>query len=708
MIQAIGLTSMSRRNRPPAVDDLTFEACPGRVTVLLGGAGAGKTSALRLILRLDAGRGVALFRGRPLHRVPHPSREIGVLLGDVPGHPARTGRGHLRMLAAAAGVPSSRADELLDAVGLGGLADQRLATYSLGMDRRLGLATALLGDPHTLVLDEPAKGLSAREVAWVHEVLRDQAARGRTVLVTSSDLRETARIADRVVVLDAGRLVADQDAADFARGRLRPRVVVRTPHAARLAALLTAGRPDPAAPAVPGGGTDKSPGDRAGAERADGGAIEVEHEGGSRIAVYGSTCAAVGEIAYRHGIVVHQLADERGDTGAVVPLRRADGRDPAAPSEAPPTASRTPWGRLARTEAPARPAPHGRDHRPGSSPDSPTDTSPAPSVTDRASETARSANRPAGPRPAVTAARRPRLAPPSPVWPLRYELRRALGVPTTWVIAVIAVAASALTAVVAARTGTTSPARLLAGWPELLPLPPAALGAGLLGALAFGQEYRYPALAHAHGRPPRRLGLLAAKLAVATAAALLLALFPLALNDTVLGALADGGALPTAPERGHGVGEGTGGGAGAGGGISASASAAAGAGIGDGGSMPLPDDWPLRAVAWAGLVTGCAWAGVLAAALGRSTAMGMAAVLAVPVVVLPAVQRLAADPAARALLALPARLRELPWPGRPTGVDRGASMALRLASQPVGQALALSLALLLTAYLLMALRGRPR
>ncbi|KOG90359.1 ABC transporter ATP-binding protein, partial [Streptomyces varsoviensis] len=110
MIQAIGLTSVPRRHQPPAVDDLTFEAPSGRVTVLLGASGAGKTSALRLLLRLDPGRGVALFRGRPLHRIPHPAREIGVFLGDVPGHPGRTARGHLRMLSAAVGVPAERAD----------------------------------------------------------------------------------------------------------------------------------------------------------------------------------------------------------------------------------------------------------------------------------------------------------------------------------------------------------------------------------------------------------------------------------------------------------------------------------------------------------------------------------------------------------------------------------------------------------------------
>ncbi|WP_307818639.1 ATP-binding cassette domain-containing protein, partial [Streptomyces sp. MBT62] len=291
MIQALGLTSNARKEHPPAVDDISFEARAGSVTALLGAPGAGKTTALRLMLELQQGRGISYFRGRPLHRIAHPSREVGVLLGDVPGHPARSVRGHLRMLCAAAGVPARRADEVLEVVGLVSLRDERLGSLARGMDRRLGLACALLSDPHTLVLDEPADALSARESRWLYGMLRAHAAQGGTVLFSTAEPKEAARSADRVVTLEQGRLVADQEAGEFARTRLRPRVAVRTPHAARLAALL------------------------AKEARAAHRSVEVVREDGNRLSVYGSTCADVGETAFRHDILVHQLADEIGDMG---------------------------------------------------------------------------------------------------------------------------------------------------------------------------------------------------------------------------------------------------------------------------------------------------------------------------------------------------------------------------------------------------------
>ncbi|MFD7519550.1 ATP-binding cassette domain-containing protein [Streptomyces niveus] len=580
MLQAIGLTSNPHRDLPPAVDDLTFEARAGGVTALLGAEGAGKTTALRLMLELESGRGITYFRGRPLHRIAHPAREVGVLLGDVPGHPARTARGQLRMLCAAAGVPAARADTLLDLVGIGALRDEPLGTLSLGMDRRLGLAAALLGDPHTLVLDEPAAGLSPRENSWLHGLLRAHAAHGGTVLYTTSDPKEAARTADRVVTVHEGRLVADQDAADFARTRLRPRVVIRTPHAARLADAVNR------------------------EARADRRSVEVVTDTGGRLTVFGSNCAELGETAFRHGILVHQLADETGDTGPKPPV------DPSPPAVA--------------RQAPDRSA---------------SDLLPPPL---------------------------PARPVRSPLRPFRYELRRFLGVRTPWLVAVAVLVASLALTLPLARTGNTPLPGLLAAWPGFLPLPPAALGAGLLGAFAFGDEYRYPALAAGRGTVPRRIGLLLAKLTVTGTAALLLAALTVA---------ADAQAMRL---------------------------------VYGGGTQVVPPDWPALVVSWAGLTVGCAWAGLLGAGVFRVTGAGVAAVLAVPVVVVPLLEKGLAVPSARSIVGLPARLRELAWPQWPEAADRWLVATGRVLAQPVGAALTLSLSALLCAYLFTSLRRRAR
>ncbi|MEV6195798.1 ABC transporter ATP-binding protein [Streptomyces sp. NPDC051920] len=587
MIQAIGLTSNTRKARPPAVDDVSFEAHAGHVTALLGAPGAGKTTALRLMLELRQGRGITYFRGRPMHRIAHPSREVGVLLGEVPGHPARTVRGQLRMLCAAAGVPARRADEVLEVVGLVSLRDENLGTLSRGMDRRLGLACALLPDPHTLVLDAPSDGLSVREGRWLHGMLRAHANQGGTVLFTTDDPKEAARAADRVVTLERGRLVADQEAAEFARTRLRPRVAVRSPHAARLGSLLTK--------------------EARTARRS----VEVVREEGNRLSVYGSTCADVGETAFRHGILVHQLADETGDMGPV-------------PTPAPPEEGERSGDGPCPAETPA---------------------------TDDAS---------ALPPPiAVRPAR-------SPLRPLRYELRRAAGVGTGYVTAAAVLVTSALLSVLLARIGHTPQPRLLAAWPRELPLPPAALGAGLLGAVAFGEEFRHPALAADRGTVPRRLGLLAAKLLVASATALLLAFLTVGCDLEML-YLVYGREL-----------------------------------------TGVPSDWLSLSASWFGLVVGCAWAGVLAAGVFRSTAAGLAAVLAVPVVVVPLVQKVFEGPSVRSAAGFPERLRELVLMQWPFGGGRYLAAGVRVLAQPVGGALLLSLTALLCTYLLTTLRSRVR
>nr|WSU76825.1 ATP-binding cassette domain-containing protein [Streptomyces anulatus] len=577
MLQAIGLTSTPRRDAPPAVNDLTFEAPPGRVTALLGAPRSGKTTALRLMLELDAGRGVAYFRGRPLHRIAHPAREVGVLLGDVPGHPSRTARGQLRMLCAAAGAPAARADEVLEVVGLAGLGDQRLGTLSVGMDRRLGLASALLGDPHTLILDEPAEGLSPRENSWLYGLLRAHAAQGGTVLYATGDPKEAARTADRVVTIGGGRLVADQDVADFARTRLRARVAVRTPHAARLAAVVSR------------------------EARAARRSVEVVEEASGRLTVYGSTCAEIGDTAYRHGVPVHRLADEIGDTG------------PAAPAEAGSAERGDSAAALSELPPPIR----------------------------------------------VRPAR-------GPLRPLRYELRRSLGVRTTTMIMAAVLVVSAAVSVLLARTDGTALPRVLAAWPALLPLPPAALGAGLLGALSFGDEFRYPALAAARGTVPRRLGLLLAKLAVTASFALVLA-----------GLTVVCGAQSLRLVYGPGL-------------------------------VEIPSNAFALGASWAGLTVGCAWAGLLAAGVFRVAGAGIAAVLAVPVLVVPLVQKFFAAPSARSVAGLPGRLRELVGWQLPQQADHWVLAVARVVAQPVGTALALSLSALICAYLLTSLRGKAR
>ncbi|MFJ8587929.1 ATP-binding cassette domain-containing protein [Streptomyces sp. NPDC093595] len=702
MLQAIGLTSAPRRGCDPAVRDLTFEARPGAVTALLGAPGAGKTTALRLMLELEPGRGITYFRGRPLHRIAHPAREVGVLLAEVPGRPSRTVRGQLRLLCAAAGVPVTRADEVLEAVGLHGLQDQRLGALSTGMERRLGLAAALLGDPHTLLLDQPAVSLSPREAGWLYELLRAHAADGGTVLCTTDDPKEAARIADHVVTIDEGRLVADQEAADFARTRLRPRVAVRTPHAARLAAVVSR------------------------EARAARRSVEVVTENGNRLCVYGSTCAEVGETAFRHGILLHQLADETGDTGpaltpalapALTPALApaldpepapASGSAPAsdAGAEAEPTAGAPSSGAPLAGAPSSAPSP-GAAPVPGApeealaAPDAgaPSGAAPGPR---RGSDAAGAHVRPvlassvvrsrpaeAGPRaaaatpggalPGPRAALRAQdadpgpLPPPlrpkpvrSPLHPLRYELRRLLGAPATYAVTVAVLVASAAVAVLLARTGRTPLPYVIAAWPGLLPLPPAALGAGLLGAFSFGDEYRYPVLSSGRGPVPRRAGLLLAKLAVTAVTALTLALLAAVIDLEAL-RLVYGGDL-----------------------------------------IPVPENWPLLCASWAGLAVGCAWAGLLAAGIFRATAAGVAAVLAVPVLITPLVQKVLVGPSVRSIAGLPGRLRELSWTHWPYEVDRWLMGAVHVVAQPVGTALVLSLTALICAYLLTGLRRRAR
>jgi ABC-2 type transport system ATP-binding protein len=190
-----------------AVDGLTFTVRPGEVTGFVGPNGAGKSTTMRLILGLDSpDEGAALVNGRPYRSLRTPLTQLGALLDAGALHPGRRARDHLRLAAQVAGVAPGRVDEVLDEVGLTGAAHRRVRGYSLGMRQRLGLATALLGDPAVLVLDEPANGLDPAGMAWLRELLRRRAAAGGSVLISSHLLAEVAQTVDRVVIVHAGRL----------------------------------------------------------------------------------------------------------------------------------------------------------------------------------------------------------------------------------------------------------------------------------------------------------------------------------------------------------------------------------------------------------------------------------------------------------------------------------------------------------------------
>ncbi len=264
-----------------AVDDVSFEVRPGRVTGFLGPNGAGKTTTLRLVLGLAAPTsGLARIWGRPYVELDNPARRVGVTLDASSLHPRRSARDHLRWVAAAAGVGRPRIETVLAAVDLTGAADRRVGEYSLGMRQRLGLATALLGEPELLVLDEPANGLDPAGIRWLREFLRSFARRGGTVFVSSHQLGEVAQMADEVVVLRAGRLVAHTTVEHLTAG---PAAVVRVRSAEpeRLAKLLIAA----------GGQV------RAG----EAGALQVR----------GLPPEQIGAAALSGGVVLHELVSER-------------------------------------------------------------------------------------------------------------------------------------------------------------------------------------------------------------------------------------------------------------------------------------------------------------------------------------------------------------------------------------------------------------
>jgi len=237
----IEVTGLSKRfGKTQAVSRLSFRVEPGTITGFLGPNGAGKSTTLRAVLGLvhpDAGGATVL--GVRYSELDRPIHRVGAVLEASEVHPGRSGRNHLRVLAAAAGIPRSRVDEVLALVELTSAAKKRVKGYSLGMRQRLGLATALLGDPEVLVLDEPANGLDPAGVRWLRDLLRSLAADGRTILVSSHVLAEVAQTVDRVVIIHRGSLIQQASIAEVlagAQGATR----VQTPDSARLRELLGA------------------------------------------------------------------------------------------------------------------------------------------------------------------------------------------------------------------------------------------------------------------------------------------------------------------------------------------------------------------------------------------------------------------------------------------------------------------------------------
>ncbi len=237
MIEVRGLTK--RYGDVLAVDDLSFDVEPGKVTGFLGPNGAGKSTTMRMMLGLDRpSSGTALVNGRPFSSLSQPLSEVGALLDPDSVHPGRTGRNHLRVAARANGIPERRVAEVIEQVGLDSAARRRIKGYSLGMRQRLGIAAALLGDPRVLLFDEPINGLDLDGVRWIRGLLRQLADEGRTVLVSSHLMSEVQQTADRLIVIGRGRLIADATTQDIVRGLGQLHVRVRSSRADQLLAQL--------------------------------------------------------------------------------------------------------------------------------------------------------------------------------------------------------------------------------------------------------------------------------------------------------------------------------------------------------------------------------------------------------------------------------------------------------------------------------------
>ena len=280
MIEARGL--VKRYGDKTAVDDLSFDVKPGIVTGFLGPNGAGKSTTMRMIIGLDAPtRGTVTVNGRRYSEHRAPLHEVGALLEARAVHVGRSARNHLLALAATTGIPTRRVDELLELVGLTEVATRRIGGFSLGMGQRLGIAAALLGDPGTLILDEPVNGLDPEGILWIRHLLKALAREGRTVLVSSHLMSEMALTAEHLIVIGRGRLIADVPMAEFVDRASSDHVFVRSPQADRLRQLLT------------------GPG------------VIVTSAAAGQLDVVGLTSDHIGDVAAANAIAVHELTPQQ-------------------------------------------------------------------------------------------------------------------------------------------------------------------------------------------------------------------------------------------------------------------------------------------------------------------------------------------------------------------------------------------------------------
>jgi len=285
MIEVRGLSK--RYGETVAVDGLSFDVVPGVVTGFLGPNGAGKSTTMRMILGLDRpSAGSVTIDGRSYRDLRAPMREVGALLDPKAAHPGRTARAHLRWLARAGGVSRGRVREVLGLVGLADVVDKRVGGFSLGMYQRLGIAAALLGDPGTLLFDEPANGLDPEGILWMRDLMKGLAAEGRTVFVSSHLMGEMQQTADRVVVIGRGRFIVDVDVAELTRRGSGNRVKVASPQPAALAKLLTR----------------------------EGATVQDDADGG--LLVGGVDAPRIGDVAAANGVRLHELTPQRASLEA--------------------------------------------------------------------------------------------------------------------------------------------------------------------------------------------------------------------------------------------------------------------------------------------------------------------------------------------------------------------------------------------------------